>query len=352
MRTPSCLALPLFLAAFAARADAQRSVAAYDVTFEASWTATTHPAGFPAGAHFSSLVGGTHDAGVSFWSPGAIATPGIEAMAELGATGGLQTEVVAAFATGHASSVVLGPPVFGLPGQAAAAFVVSDLHPLVTLVTMIAPSPDWFVGVHGLALLSGGAWQDVDVPLFAYDAGTDSGTTFTSLDANTVPKAPIAAITSGGLANGTPLGTFRFRRRWSTLVYGSGVNPAGSLGVLSGQPRLGQTLTVGLADPSGTLAAGASTFLYATDAPTPFFPAGLVVPNVGLSGPGAPGELLVGGNVVEALTGASWTGSPVSFPLPIPFQAGLVGQSFYVQGILIGPPRIGLTEALEIKIGS
>lgn len=351
MRTSCRLALPLVLAAVAPLAAAQGSIAVYDVTFDATWSAATHPGGFPGGAHFSNLVGGTHDAGVSFWTPGAVASPGIEAMAELGTTPPLQAEVAAAIAAGHAGSIVLGGLVF-VPGQVATSLVVTDRFPLVTLVTMIAPSPDWFVGVRGLALLSGGAWQDVDVPLFAWDAGTDSGAAYTSPDVDTVPKQPIAAITSGALANGTPLGTFRFRRRWSTLVYGSGVNPAGSLGVVSGQPRLGQTLTVGLADPSGTLAVPASTFLYATDAPTPFFPAGLVVPNVGLSGPGAPGELLVGGNVLEALSGASWTGSPVSFPLQIPFQAGLVGQSFWLQGILIGPPRIGLTEALEIKIGS
>ena len=30
---------------------------------------------------------------------------------------------------------------------------VTTDHPRVTLVTMIAPSPDWFVGVSGLSLL-------------------------------------------------------------------------------------------------------------------------------------------------------------------------------------------------------
>ena len=39
-------------------------------------------------------------------------------------------------------------------------FTVTTDHPLVTLITMIAPSPDWFVGVHGESLLdAGGQWR-------------------------------------------------------------------------------------------------------------------------------------------------------------------------------------------------
>ena len=48
--------------------------------------------------------------------------------------------------------------------------------PLVTHVSMIAPSPDWFVGVNSLSLLEGGSFMSsVVIQLFAYDAGTDSG---------------------------------------------------------------------------------------------------------------------------------------------------------------------------------
>jgi hypothetical protein len=218
---------------------------------------------------------------------------------------------------------------------------------------MIAPSPDWFVGVNGLPLLVNGQWiEQVDFPLYSWDAGSDSGASFTSPDLDTVPKEPIALITTGPLAGAAPLGFFRFQRRQSTLLYGSGVNPEGSLSVLSGVPRLGQTMTIGLADPSGTLAVPASTFLIATDLPSPFFPAGILVPNVGLGAPGSPGELLLGGSIVEYLTGSSWTGTPVAYSVPIPNLAGLVDASFYLQGVLVAPtPRFGLTEALELHIG-
>ena len=35
---------------------------------------------------------------------------------------------------------------------------ISQDHPLVTLVTMVAPSPDWFVGVSAMALFENGQW--------------------------------------------------------------------------------------------------------------------------------------------------------------------------------------------------
>ena len=47
-------------------------------------------------------------------------------------------------------------------------------HPRVTLLTMVASSPDWFVGVFRLSLRdSGGNWLvSHSVDLFPYDAGT------------------------------------------------------------------------------------------------------------------------------------------------------------------------------------
>ena len=60
---------------------------------------------------------------------------------------------------------------------------------------MIAPSPDWFVGVDSLNLYEDGAFVDEKtVVLYAYDAGTDSGTTYTSPDDPTDPAVPIFKI--------------------------------------------------------------------------------------------------------------------------------------------------------------
>lgn len=187
------------------------SVVQYEVTFDATWSAQTHT-NFPPGPHFSSLVGGTHDGTVAFWQVGGLASAGIEAMAELGATGTLSSEVDAKILTGQAYNVILGGGISPSPGSVSQTFAMHSAHPLVTLVSMIAPSPDWFVGVADFPLYENGQWnREVVVDLWPYDAGTDSGTDFTSADADTNPADPIAQIIGYPFENDPPLGTFTFR---------------------------------------------------------------------------------------------------------------------------------------------
>jgi hypothetical protein len=103
------------------------------------------------------------------------------------------------------------------PGTVSLSFEVTRSHPLVTLVTMVAPSPDWFVGVHDLNLIQNGDWvSSLTVDLDPYDAGTDSGTTYQSPDRETNPRQTIQRITGAPFAvNGTvaKLGTYTFQRR-------------------------------------------------------------------------------------------------------------------------------------------
>ena len=67
--------------------------ATYTVTFEATWSAETHPANFPASAHFSGLIGGTHNGAIGFWTDGELASLGVKQMAEWGSKSALQGEV-------------------------------------------------------------------------------------------------------------------------------------------------------------------------------------------------------------------------------------------------------------------
>ncbi|NCQ35639.1 hypothetical protein GW813_11345 [bacterium] len=121
---------------------------------------------------------------------------------------------MAAISAGSAGEVIQALWIPESPGTTSTEFTVSTDHPLVTLVAMIAPTPDWFVGVEGLNLLQGQAWTDsVVVDLFPFDAGTDSGIGYTSPDLATVPPDPVAAITGGPFSPGVSLGTFTFVRR-------------------------------------------------------------------------------------------------------------------------------------------
>ncbi len=187
-------------------------VVRYRVDFDSTWSAETHPDDFPtANPHFSRLIGGTHSAEVEFWAPGGMATRGIEVMAENGVPSFLADEVTAEVTGGRAGSVVQGTGIGRSPGSGFAFVEPDPEFPLVTLVSMIAPSPDWFVGVHGLNLLGDGRWREtLTVDLLPYDAGTDSGVTYRSPDADTQPREPIHLLTDFPFEGTGPLGTFTF----------------------------------------------------------------------------------------------------------------------------------------------
>ena len=98
---------------------------------------------------------------------------------------------------------------------------VNSEFPLVSFITMIAPSPDWFVGVHDFNLCNTttGKWLDSrkrDLP--PYDAGTDSDTTFIHSGTPTMPRETIHLITNnteGSLKSDKSLsrfGTFTFQK--------------------------------------------------------------------------------------------------------------------------------------------
>ena len=85
-------------------------------------------------------------------------------------------------------------------------------HPRVTLLTMVAPSPDWFVGVSGLLLLnSGGRWlRSHEVELYPWDAGTEDGGEFSLTNDATVPPGAITSIRGTGKFSTEPIARLSF----------------------------------------------------------------------------------------------------------------------------------------------
>jgi len=203
----------LLLCAACAMGDMETE-ARYRVTFSATWSAETHPTNFPSGPHFSGLVGATHHGDVRLWQTGEIASDGIELMAETGGKGELLHEIEHLIEDGDAHGELSGGGLSTSPATVSLTFGAVSAHPFVTLVSMVAPSPDWFVGVSALPLMEDGAWRErVEVQLRVYDAGTDDGTVFTAADADTDPPQPITALTEGhtDFEDGRPfVGTFVF----------------------------------------------------------------------------------------------------------------------------------------------
>lgn len=209
--TSAILLASLFVSLVAIPVSAQTLTADYEVVFDATWSALTHPVDFPGNPHFSSLIGGTHDANVAFWGPGELASLGIERMAETGNTTNLSNEVNVEISAGFADQVILGSGT-GSPGTVSVSFTADQDYPLLTLVSMLAPSPDWFVGVHDLPLFDQGWWvTERIVNLYTYDSGTDLGVTFESDDEDANPQLPIE-LQGFPLEVGVPVGTFTIRR--------------------------------------------------------------------------------------------------------------------------------------------
>lgn len=189
--------------------------AEYKVTFKSTWSSSTHPYNFPSNPHFSDLIGATHNSSVFFWEVGELASPGIKNMAEKGRISPLDSEIDDAIDAGIAFSKLHCGGLSNSPDSRSFNFQLSNNYTLVTLVSMIAPSPDWFIGVSGLDLKEDGEWvPEKVVDLYLFDAGTDSGTEHTSEDEVTTPPAPITLINETVLqGSNTPYGTFTFTKK-------------------------------------------------------------------------------------------------------------------------------------------
>ena len=205
------LALATLLVITPAQGNAQS--ATYRVTFQGRWTTSVTPGGLPSGAHFSPLIGAVHNDSVTFWSSGGTASAGVESMAEVGGTSALKSEINAAGS--EASSTIERSGTVGATATVTVDITVSPTHPLVTLVTMIAPSPDWFVGVSGLSLLNAqNEWlASHTVDLFPYDAGTEDGTEFSLSNDATDPQGTITSIKGMGKFSNAPIATLTFTRQ-------------------------------------------------------------------------------------------------------------------------------------------
>ena len=212
-----------------------RSSAVYSATFRGAWTTDVTPGGVPNNAHFTQLVGGVHNADVAFLSGGGTATGGVESVAEDGNPNSFKNEINAAGANRLSvlESETGGSNDYGATGTVAVDnFTLTTDHPRVTLITMIAPSPDWFVGVAGLSLLDAdGNWvQSLTVNLYPWDAGTEDGTGFAMVNAATSPQGTITSIRGTGEFSTEPIATLTFARQ---SVNAAPVFPAAETGARS-----------------------------------------------------------------------------------------------------------------------
>lgn len=175
--------------------------AKYEVAFEGLWSRNTHPKDFPSKAwlaRFSDVIGASHTAKYRFWSYNGNASEGLKQVAEHGSTRVLESELKDQ--SEHIRTIIKARGISypNVTGKTFAVFRVDRMHHLMSLVSMIDPSPDWFVGVSGLELcLSNCTWiEHKQYNLYPYDAGTDEGITYLADDVPTIPQQAIRRITT------------------------------------------------------------------------------------------------------------------------------------------------------------
>jgi hypothetical protein len=98
-----------------------------------------------------------------------------------------------------------------------ASFEIDAAHPVVSIAAMIAPSPDWCAVASGVSLRENGEWvKEKTITLEAWDAGTDSATSYRALDDDTQPRGKVALNASPYFVQGgkrVPVGTVTFVRQ-------------------------------------------------------------------------------------------------------------------------------------------
>ncbi len=83
--------------------------AVYTIEFISNWSSTTHPTDYPSGsAHWSKLVGTTHNTTISFFEIGQPATNGIEIVAESGNNTMFKQELNSSISNGNAYQIIEG----------------------------------------------------------------------------------------------------------------------------------------------------------------------------------------------------------------------------------------------------
>ena len=184
----------------------------YMLEFEGIWDGAHVEGGtLPGSAHFTTLIGATHDAGDPLWAAGGMATTGIENVAEVGSTSVLSSEIQARIVAGTAGEQVTLAGISSFPITTQTTFEIEIDDPNVSLISMVAPSPDWFVGVSDLSLRSGNLWvTTLTVDLHPYDAGTEEGSGFSLSNPATIPQEPIALINGSPFVGSPVIGRLHF----------------------------------------------------------------------------------------------------------------------------------------------
>lgn len=202
-----CTALAFLFALFLTGSASADEAVRYKLELSISWSKANHPHDWPeTGGHMSGLVVVAHGPRYVLFEDGRTASSGLKLVAENGRSTVLDAEFTEARRRELIGEVVKTEGLKKVPGIMKAEFIASESHPLVSFVTMLAPSPDWFTGASAINLRADGKWvKRLRVPLWAWDAGTDSGSSYTSANIETQPAQSIRLLATPHVLSGRGL---------------------------------------------------------------------------------------------------------------------------------------------------
>lgn len=172
------------------------TLAVYRLELRTFWDEETFPKQFPQwrpNAQWSKTVGYSHAPNMSLFSVGSLVGEGVRQFVETG-----DSEVLDREARNRTFlDAISSPPITQGLGHSYTNVFVDGNHSLVSVITKIVPSPDWFVGLDSLQLCQEGSLiESFATEVFPLDAGTDNGFTFTSPNWETEPRAEVFAISN------------------------------------------------------------------------------------------------------------------------------------------------------------
>lgn len=170
---------------------------AYSFEFKSTWSATDFPTNYPSNAHFSPLVGMLHNDQIHLYESSMLATGGVIKVAETGKLDIIGPEIDAFIAEGSALSKIEGSGIAVGENFTTVEFTANQSHSLLSMISMVAPSPDWFVGIDSVQLFENNAWKNnLEFQLKVYDSGSDDGTSFISSNVASDPRQLILLLDS------------------------------------------------------------------------------------------------------------------------------------------------------------
>lgn len=188
-----------------------QTVAVYDISFTSTWNSLDHGT-LPPGPHWSDLVGCNHKNSFTLWKEGAPASLGVKRVAELGVGDELLNEINTGITTNTAEQWLQATfsPFTAISTATLTDVEISSEFPLVSVISMIAPSPDWFIGIEKVSLLDNlGEWKtNIEIDVYPWDAGTDSGSSYTASDLPTNPPEGISSLQGVSPFSNEKIGTF------------------------------------------------------------------------------------------------------------------------------------------------